>query len=33
MGNVFILASMYEVTIGEVLEAHKDKLSKRYIKE
>lgn len=33
LGNVFILASMYDVTIGEVLEAHKDKLSKRYSKE
>ncbi|CAM3216534.1 MazG nucleotide pyrophosphohydrolase domain-containing protein [Paenibacillus lupini] len=33
LGNVFILASMYDVTIGEILEAHKDKLSKRYIKE
>lgn len=33
LGNVFILASMYGVTIEEILEAHKDKLSKRYIEE
>ncbi|GLX69855.1 MazG-like family protein [Paenibacillus glycanilyticus] len=30
MGNVFILASLYDVSIAEVLEAHKNKLSKRY---
>jgi NTP pyrophosphatase (non-canonical NTP hydrolase) len=33
LGNVFILASMYNVTIDEILEAHKNKLNKRYIKE
>ncbi|UVI30429.1 MazG-like family protein [Paenibacillus spongiae] len=30
LGNVFILASLYDITIEEVLEAHKNKLSKRY---
>ncbi|MFC5468141.1 MazG nucleotide pyrophosphohydrolase domain-containing protein [Cohnella suwonensis] len=33
LGNVFILASMYNIAIDEILEVHKNKLNKRYIKE
>lgn len=30
LGNIFILAGMYEVTIEEILDAHKNKLNQRY---
>ena len=30
LGNIFILASMYEVSIDEILEKHKEKLIYRY---
>ncbi|WP_127494906.1 MazG nucleotide pyrophosphohydrolase domain-containing protein [Paenibacillus glycanilyticus] len=33
LANVYILAGIYDLSIEEVLRAHKDKLSKRYSKE
>lgn len=30
MGNVIILANMYDVTLEQILDAHKNKLMKRY---
>ncbi|WP_195571242.1 MazG nucleotide pyrophosphohydrolase domain-containing protein [Paenibacillus sp. 1001270B_150601_E10] len=30
MGNIIILANMYDVTLEQILDAHKNKLMKRY---
>lgn len=33
MGNIMILANMYDLTLDQILEAHKHKLMKRYHKD
>ncbi|NIK71329.1 MazG-like family protein [Paenibacillus sp. BK720] len=33
LANVYILAGLYDLSIEEILRAHKDKLSERYSKE
>ncbi|WP_152396066.1 MazG nucleotide pyrophosphohydrolase domain-containing protein [Paenibacillus guangzhouensis] len=30
LGNIIILANMYDVSLDQILEVHKDKLTKRY---